>query len=110
MRNSIQHFANPRNISCGDETLTFIYTILDTFIAHCWGLYATDYTDDYDDKYLFDTLINRKIVFTISPRFLLYIDNLDVDLNSKDKYIIDMNNRIKATKEQVKSENKKRMN
>jgi len=68
LRNAIQHFAVPSDVDVGEETIRFIYEVIDPFINKCWGLYAIDYNEDYEPYiYLLGGLIRRGISFLVSP-------------------------------------------
>jgi hypothetical protein len=68
LRNGIQHFsAPPMDINLSKETLQFVFSVIDPFIYHCWGLFAIDYDED-DASYenLPPVLIRYQIEFLIS--------------------------------------------
>lgn len=58
----------PEQTDVADETIRFIYEVIDPFINNCWGLYAVDYNEDHEPYiYLVAGLINRGIRFLVSP-------------------------------------------
>jgi hypothetical protein len=66
LRNSIQHFAVPERSEL--DAVDFIYAVIDPFINSCWGLYAVDYNEDYEEHiYLLGGLIRAGVRFLISP-------------------------------------------
>jgi hypothetical protein len=46
LRNGIQHFGPPPGRNASDETLRFVFDVIDPFINQCWGLFAIDYDED----------------------------------------------------------------
>lgn len=67
LRNCIQHFADPRGRDCAEETIQFIYKVIDPFIHQCWGLYAVDYNEDTERHvYLIENLIRHEVEFLVS--------------------------------------------
>ncbi|USH02117.1 hypothetical protein K6Q96_14800 [Grimontia kaedaensis] len=67
LRNCIQHFADPRGRDCAEETVQFIYKVIDPFIHQCWGLYAVDYNEDTEKHvYLIENLIRHGVEFLVS--------------------------------------------
>jgi hypothetical protein len=72
LRNAIQHFAVPAGVDVADETVRFIYEVIDPFINKCWGLYAVDFNEDHEPHvYLIAGLIRRGIRFLVSPEAIL---------------------------------------
>lgn len=78
IRNSIQHFGIPPANSAVSHltSLQFIYNVIDPFINECWGLFAIDYCQDFDQdneensvywNYIRMYLLNNEIIFKISP-------------------------------------------
>src|SRR5258708_6221421 len=60
LRNSIQHFTVPENVDVSEETIRFIFEVIDPFIHDCWGLYAVDFNEDYEPYvYFVEGLIRR---------------------------------------------------
>lgn len=92
LRNKIQHFASPKEINCGIETVKFIFNIIDPFINECWGLYAINYiehtTEEYKDR--IETLIENEIFFLVPPDSILDIDDVDFEWSNKKEYKIEM--------------------
>ncbi len=43
LRNAIQHFASPQDLNVSQETVSFIYSVIDPFINSCWGLFAMNH-------------------------------------------------------------------
>ena len=67
LRNGLQHFAPSPNGDPGEETLRFVFEVIDPFIYECWGLYAVDYDEDYEPYVYFVTaLVHREIMFNVS--------------------------------------------
>ena len=80
LRNGIQHFAPPSGIDVVDETLKFIYEIIDPFINECWGLFAIDYDEDYEEYiYLVSALAYREIPFLVSTKAARCFKGWNVD-------------------------------
>ena len=81
IRNGVQHFGilkNPEKAS--DDTLGFIFSVVDPFIKECWGLYAVDYNEDPKKYRSFPSLlIERGIDFNVSPKLIEYRDNWGVE-------------------------------
>jgi hypothetical protein len=68
LRNAIQHFTVPDTVDVADETIRFIYEVIDPFINQCWGLFAVDFNEDHEPYvYLLAGLIRRGIYFLVSP-------------------------------------------
>lgn len=66
LRNAIQHFTSPQERDLMQETLEFIFGIIDPMIHDFWGLYAIDYIEDPDaHDYIFETLFKSNISFLI---------------------------------------------
>jgi hypothetical protein len=75
LRNTIQHFTVPSNVNVADETIRFIYEVIDPFINKCWHLYAIDYNEDYEPYvYLVEGLIARGVRFLVSPEALKHVN------------------------------------
>ncbi|MBX3150434.1 hypothetical protein KF728_09820 [Candidatus Obscuribacterales bacterium] len=71
LRNTIQHFALPPDVDVAQETLHFIYEVIDPFINDCWNLYAIDFNEDHVQyEYLVANLIRRGVLFLVSPTFV----------------------------------------
>ena len=67
LRNGIQHFAPSPNGNPSEETLQFIFEVIDPFIYKCWGLYAIDYDED-EELYIYfvNALVSYEILFNVS--------------------------------------------
>lgn len=96
LRNSIQHFTSPENVNCSDETIKFIYQVIDPFIYDCWGVTAIDYNEDSEPYiYLMENLIANGIEFLVSEEAAAHF--YDVRLNwPTEPYKILMIKRFKA--------------
>lgn len=80
LRNSIQHFgASPNNKIAYLEAIKFIYEVVDPLINDWWGLYAIDYSQDYNEElepdenpsyweFIKNYIIQYEIDFKVSPR------------------------------------------
>jgi len=63
----LQHFAPSPNGEPGEETLKFVFDVIDPFIYECWDLYAVDYDEDHEPYVYFVTaLVHREIMFNVS--------------------------------------------
>lgn len=70
LRNVIQHFTSPQERDLMQETLEFIFGIIDPMIHDFWGLYAVDYIEDPDaHDYIFETLLKSNISFLIPDHY-----------------------------------------
>ena len=80
LRNGIQHFAPTPDGDPSEETLRFVFEVIDPFINDCWGLFAIDYDED-DEPYVYFVmaLVNREIPFLISPEAAAEFQHWDVD-------------------------------
>ena len=97
LRNSIQHFASPLNIDCSDETVRFIYEVIDPFIYDCWGVCAIDCNEDYDPYiYLIEPLISREVLFLVSHEAAEYLKNNNFRFPSDPMYKWPDNPKYKA--------------
>jgi hypothetical protein len=100
LRNSIQHFAPVPKIDFVEETLHFEFSVIDSFLHECWGLFAIDYEED-TELYVYFTaaLVQREIPFLVSPEAAAEFENWDVDWPSvSKKYRDEMRTRVrKAT-------------
>lgn len=68
LRNAIQHFTSPNDHDLSQETLEFIFGVIDPFINEFWGLFAIDYNEDHEPyAYFVPGLISRHIHFLVSP-------------------------------------------
>ncbi len=80
LRNGIQHFGPNPAQDAGEETLKFVFEVIDPFINECWGLFAVDY--DEDDEaciYFVHALVSREIKFLVSPEAAETFNYWDVD-------------------------------
>ena len=78
LRNMIQHFGivpEGKQVSYL-TTLSFIYGVIDPFINECWGLFAVDYCQDYQEErednsaywgFIRRYLAGNEIAFKVSP-------------------------------------------
>lgn len=68
LRNGIQHFSPPPECDATEESLRFVFEVVDPFINECWGLYAVDYDEDHEAYvYFVSALAHREIPFLVSP-------------------------------------------
>jgi hypothetical protein len=81
LRNGIQHFSPPPNdINLNEETLRFVFSVIDPFINECWGLFAVDFVEDIDSCEFFPpTLINCHIEFLVSKDVAEASSDWDID-------------------------------
>jgi hypothetical protein len=96
LRNGIQHFGPPPGRDPSDETLRFVFEVIDPFINHCWGLFAIDYDED-DEPYIYfvHTVVAREIKFLVSPGSAATFEDWDVDWsNVSDEYRSEMHSRV----------------
>ncbi len=102
LRNTIQHFAAPNNVDVSQETIEFIYEVVDPFINECWGLFAVDFNDEADPyAYLVAGLVERGIEFLVSPGVLVDIDQIELKWPSDNPaYKAKMGLRLKLEREQ----------
>jgi len=100
LRNGIQHFGPPAGEDPSDETLKFIFQVIDPFINACWGLFAVDYDEDHEPYvYFVDALVRREITFLVSPDAAEAFEDWDVDWNQvSKKYREEMQRRVKKSK------------
>lgn len=45
LRNNIQHFSYPKNVDFSQETIEFIYQVIDPILNDFWGIHAVEYCD-----------------------------------------------------------------
>jgi hypothetical protein len=82
LRNTIQHFTNPPNRDLLQETLEFIFGIIDPMINDFWGLYAVNYVEDPDaHEYIFETLLRSNISFLIPDECKEIVERDRLNLN-----------------------------
>lgn len=80
LRNGLQHFAPAPGGDAGEETLRFVFEVIDPFIHSCWGLFAVDYDEDYEPYvYFVHALVSREIRFLVSPEAASELEHWDVD-------------------------------
>ena len=97
LRNGIQHFGPVPGHDAGEETLRFVFSVIDPFINECWGLFAVDYDED-DEPYVYfvQALVSRKILFLVSPEAAAEFENWDVDWSTvSKKYRNEMRARVR---------------
>jgi len=101
IRNGIQHFAAPPDMDAGEETLRFIFEVVDPFINDCWGLFAVDYDEDLEPYLSFvQALVSREILFRVSPDAAAHFDDWDVNWSKVGlKYKNEMHSRVKNAKQ-----------
>lgn len=79
-RNSIQHFSIPERLDAAEESVRFIYEVIDPFIQQCWGLHAVDYNEDTEPHvYIVANLIRRGIFFSVSPGVVEHLEWTELD-------------------------------
>ena len=100
LRNGLQHFAPAHGVDPGEETLIFVFEVIDPFINECWGLFAVDYDEDYDPYvYFVRTLVAREISFLVSPEAADTYEDWDVDWNATSAaYRAKMQQRVEAAR------------
>jgi hypothetical protein len=101
LRNGIQHFAPPPGCDPSEETLRFVFEVIDPFINDCWGYFAVDYDEDYEPYvYFVRALISREILFMVSPAAAAEFDHWDVDWTEVSAdYRREMHTRVQNAKE-----------
>jgi hypothetical protein len=100
LRNGIQHFAATPGGEAGEETLRFVFNVIDPFINECWGLFAVDYDEDYEPYvYFVEALVRREIPFLVSPSAAAEFDVWSVDwLSVSKEYREEMHHRVASAK------------
>lgn len=98
LRNGIQHFAPAQGVDTSEETLRFIFEVIDPFIYECWGLFAIDYDEDYEGYiYFVSALVGRQIQFLVSPEAANTFEEWDVDWSSvSESYRNEMHKRVRT--------------
>jgi hypothetical protein len=98
LRNTIQHFTAPKERDFSQETLEFIFEVIDPFINQCWELFAIDYNEDHEPYlYLIAGLIKRGIPFLVSSDAVEYLEDIDAEWpKDKPEYRTEMERRFKA--------------
>ena len=97
IRNAIQHFGPHPGVDPTDETLRFVFEVIDPFINDCWGLFAVDYDED-DSPYVYFVfaLVHREIKFLVSPEAAATFDGWEVDWSTvSEEYRNEMHSRVK---------------
>lgn len=80
LRNGIQHFLPSPDGDHEEETLRFIFEVVDPFIYECWGLCAIDYDEDHEPYvYFVGALTRREILFNVSTEAAQSFEDWDVD-------------------------------
>ncbi|MBK8537024.1 MAG: hypothetical protein IPL59_19170 [Candidatus Competibacteraceae bacterium] len=103
LRNKIQHFLPPSNCDYSQETIEFIFKVIDPFIYECWKLFAVDYNEDYEPYiYFVQGLVSRGIHFLVSPSLVndLSVTNLDWPKNQPE-YQQEMERRFSEAKKLI---------
>jgi hypothetical protein len=97
LRNSIQHFGPNSAEDPGEETLKFVFEVIDPFINGCWELFAIDYDEDHEPYiYFVSALVGREIKFLVSPDAAETFDDWDVIWDDvSEEYKTEMHSRVK---------------
>ena len=100
LRNGLQHFAPVQCVDPGEETLRFVFEVIDPFINQCWNLFAVDYDEDYEPYvYFVDALVSREILFLVSPEAAAEYENWDVEWSAVSvAYRTEMQSRVAKAK------------
>jgi hypothetical protein len=98
LRNGIQHFGPPPGRDATDETLRFVFEVIDPFINSCWGLFAIDYDEDHEPYvYFVHALVSRRIMFLVSPDAAATFDGWEVDWSEATQgYKQEMETRVRS--------------
>jgi hypothetical protein len=103
LRNSLQHFGKMDAADSAGETLNFIFEVIDPFVNQCWGLFAMDYDEDYEPYlYFVNALVQREILFLVSPGSATHFKDWAVDWSSVSPLYRD---EMHARVEQMRSKN-----
>jgi hypothetical protein len=79
LRNSIQHFASPKQ-DVSKDAIEFIYGVIDPFINLCWKLFAIDYNEDHEPYvYLVAGLIRSGVPFLVSRGVIEHLEYLEMN-------------------------------
>ena len=99
LRNAIQHFTSPEGRDLSQDTIEFIYAVIDPFIHKCWGFYAVDYNEDYEPHvYLMANLIRRGVLFLVSPEARSALAHTDLEWHERNpEYRAEMEKRFTET-------------
>ena len=82
MRNAVQHFCAPEDVSLSTIALTFIYRNIDPLIRDCFGIYAIEFHEDHGVRYdyVVQCLIGLNLKFSVPPDFRVTEIDLDAAL------------------------------
>lgn len=70
LRNAIQHFTSPQDRDLMQETLEFVFGVIDPIIYDFWKLYAIDYFEQADaHNHIFIVLLKANISFLIPQAY-----------------------------------------
>lgn len=107
LRNGLQHFSSNPHVGAADETLRFIFNVIDPFINECWGLFAVDYDEDSEPYlYFMPALVSREILFLVSPEAVATFNDWDVDWSSvSPTYREEMFSRVQKARNSTNSNN-----
>lgn len=96
LRNAIQHFAPPADTDVTEDTLRFIYGVIDPFINACWDLCAIDFDEDDEPYiYLMGNLFRREVPFLVSPEAAASFEHCSDELEGgSPAYVKEMKARI----------------
>lgn len=104
LRNTIQHFAAPeRDVS--DETIRFIFGVIDPFINACWAECAVDYNEDHEPYvYFVAGLITRGVIFNVSSGCVEHEKFIEFEWpEGQSEYRSEMERRFSQAKSQISS-------
>lgn len=97
LRNTIQHFAPPEGIDLSQETVEFIFNVIDPFIYNCWGLCAIDYNEDHElYEYFVPGIIRRRVLFHVSKESIAGMNYMDLEWPEGPDYRREMERRFAA--------------
>lgn len=96
LRNGIQRFAPAQGRDAAEETLRFVFTVIDPFVHECWDLFAIDYDEDNDPYvYFVGALVRREIEFLVSADAAKSFEYWSVDWSSvSNRYRQEMHTRV----------------
>ncbi len=100
LRNGVQHFAPAPGCDAAEETLRFVFGVIDPFIHEAWGLFAIDWDEDDDPYvYLVGPIVHREIEFLVSPDAASRFDDWAVDWSTvSSRYRSEMHRRVEAAR------------
>lgn len=103
LRNGLQHFAPAHGVDPSEETLRFVFEVIDPFVNRCWGLFAVDFDEDLEPYvYFVGALVSREIPFLVSPDAAEAYERWDVDWNSVSAgYRTEIQQRVQAARERT---------